>query len=86
MKFNKVTVILLLIFAVALLLRVWKLGEVPHGFHSDEVVAGYEGTFFLKNGIDTYGHLLPIYFDKFGDFRPTGVFYLSGISNIILAS
>lgn len=84
MRFKKVTIILFLIFAVALFLRVWKLGEVPHGFHSDEVVAGYEGTFILKNGVDTYGHFLPIYFDKFGDFRPTGVFYLLGISNLIL--
>lgn len=84
MKFKKVAVVLFLIFALALFLRSWKLGGVPHGFHSDEVVAGYEGTFILKNGLDTYGHFLPIYFDKFGDFRPTGVFYLSGISNLIL--
>lgn len=83
MQGKKLIVCLSLIFLLALILRVYKLGFVPHGFHSDEVVAGYEGTFILRNGTDTYGRILPLYFDKFGDFRPTGVFYLSGFTNLI---
>ncbi|HSX19012.1 MAG TPA: hypothetical protein VLE91_02640 [Candidatus Saccharimonadales bacterium] len=79
-------IVLLFVFLIAALFRVWNLGGVPHGFHSDEVVAGYEGTFLLKNHTDTYGNSLPIYFDKFGDFRPIGTFYLSGISNLLLGN
>ncbi len=78
--------LLIVIFLVALLFRVWKLGVVPWGFHVDEVDAGYIGRYIFSHGRDVYGNILPFVFDKFGDFRPTGIFYLSGLSVLMLGA
>ena len=77
---------LLLIFFLALFLRLIFLGSVPAGFHNDEVDVGYVGKFIVLNGKDPAGNILPLAFNKFGDFRPTGLFYLAGISQLIFGS
>lgn len=65
------------IFLLALLLRIFKLGEYPIGFHVDEVKVGWNALSLLKTLKDDQGHLLPLYYNTFGDYRPTGIFYLS---------
>ena len=77
---------LLLIFLLALFLRLFFLGSVPHGFHNDEVDVGYVGKFIILHGRDPAGNFLPLVFNKFEDFRPTGLFYLAGISQLIFGS
>ena len=57
---------LFLIFLLALVLRIYKLGTFPVGFHTDEVRAGWQASM---------GKILPLYYNTFGDFRPTGIFY-----------
>ena len=74
---------LLLIFLLALAVRLLALSDVPFGFHNDEVDVGYVGKFILLNGRDPAGNILPLAFNKYGDFRPTGLFYLAGISQFI---
>jgi len=54
------------IFVLALFLRVIKLGTFPYGFHADEVRVGWQASL---------GKILPLYYNTFGDFRPTGIFY-----------
>jgi hypothetical protein len=54
------------IFVLALILRIYKLGEFPYGFHADEVRVGWQASI---------GKLLPLYYNTFGDYRPTGIFY-----------
>lgn len=54
------------IFILALLLRIYKLGEFPFGFHADEVRVGWQAA---------QGKTLGLYYNTFGDFRPTGIFY-----------
>lgn len=66
---------LLYIFLLALLFRTFALGEFPAGFHVDEVKAGWNAYSILKTGLDDWGHPFPVYYDSFGDFRPTGIFY-----------
>jgi len=83
---RKVNWLLVLIFLLALTLRVFMLGTVPSGFHSDTVDVGYVGKFLVLNGRDPAGNILPLYFNKFGDFRPTGLFYLVGLVELILGS
>ena len=78
--------ILCLIFLLALGLRTYNLGSVPWGFHNDEVDVGYVGKFLILHGRDPGGNFLPLAFDKFGDFRPTGLFYLVGISELIFGT
>jgi len=74
---------LLLIFVLALLLRVYKLGQFPEGFHVDEVKVGWNAYSILKTGLDDRGNKLTLYYNSFGDFRPTGIFYLT-IPSIII--
>ena len=78
--------ILSTIFLLALFLRIFQIGDVPFGFHNDEVDVGYEGLYIFKNGHDTYGNNWPVYFDKFGDFRPIGLYYLTGFWEFIFGA
>ncbi|MBP9797272.1 MAG: glycosyltransferase family 39 protein, partial [Chitinophagales bacterium] len=65
------------IFLLALIIRLYKLGEFPVGFHIDEVKVGWNALSILKTLRDDQGNLLPLYYNTFGDYRPTGIFYLS---------
>ncbi len=55
----------------------------PLGFHVDEAKVAWEATSILKTGKDDHGNLLALYYNSFGDYRPTGIFY-SAIPFIIL--
>jgi 4-amino-4-deoxy-L-arabinose transferase-like glycosyltransferase len=76
-------VLLAVFFLLALILRTYKLGTLLTGFHVDELDVGYVGRYILLHGRDFFGQILPLTFNKFGDFRPTGIFYLSGLSTFI---
>lgn len=71
---------LILVFILALFLRTYDLGNIPNGLHIDELNAGYQGYKIIKTGSDIFGNTLPFYIDRFGDFRPAGIFYLSGLA------
>lgn len=66
-----------LVFLLALSLRLWQLGEIPVGFHADEVRAGWNAYSILKTGYDDRGNRFALYYDTFGDYRPTGIFYVT---------
>lgn len=70
---------LLLIVVLAFVLRFYKLGEVPLGFHQDEVSQAYNSFSILKTGHDRYGQLLPILFRSFGSYQPPVYTYLTPI-------
>lgn len=71
------------IFILAFFLRIYKLGSFPVGFHVDEVKVAWNALSILKTGRDDKGNLLALYYNSFGDFRPTGIFYAT-IPSIIL--
>jgi 4-amino-4-deoxy-L-arabinose transferase-like glycosyltransferase len=82
--FRKENFILLIIFLIALFLRLYKLGELPYSLHGDEIMNGYVGRFILENGYDLYGNRWPlIYFDRFGDYPNVIPMYISGLSTYI---
>lgn len=83
---NKFKLVLFLLFIIGFFLRVYKLESVPLGFHDDELDAGYIGRYILLHGKDIKGNYLPFYYDKLDDFRPAGIFYLSGISTFIFGT
>ena len=66
-----------LFFLLALFLRIYKLGIFPFGFHVDEVKVGWNALSILKTGKDDRGNKLALYYNSFGDYRPTGIFYLT---------
>ncbi len=68
---------LILIFVLALLIRTWKLSTYPLGFHADEVRVGWNAWSILKTGADDRGNHFALYYNTFGDYRPTGIFYIT---------
>lgn len=65
------------IVIIAGVLRLYRLGTYPVGFHIDEASLGYNGYSMLKTGKDEHGNRLPLYIDMFGDNRPSGYHYLT---------
>lgn len=72
-------IILGIVFVFGLLLRSFSLAEIPLNIHTDEVNVGYVGYKIVQTGSDIYGNFFPLYINKFGDFRPAGIFYILGI-------
>lgn len=65
------------IFLLALLLRTVNLENYPVGLHVDEVKIGWNAESLTHTLKDDQGNFLPVYYNTFGDYRPTGIFYLS---------
>lgn len=80
---RKIRFVILLIFLIGLFFRTYQLDQIPTGFHDDELDAGYIGRYIFTWGEDIKGNLWPVYYDKLEDFRPAGIFYLSGLSTFI---
>lgn len=72
------------IFVLTLFLRIYKLGTFPVGFHADEARVAWNSLSILKTGEDDRGNKLALYYNTFGDFRPTGIFYATIPSIAIL--
>lgn len=71
--------VLCLVVVVALLLRSWQLGIVPHGMTWDEAAIGYNGYAVLTTRRDEWLKRLPISFRSFGDYKAPLAIYLNGI-------
>jgi 4-amino-4-deoxy-L-arabinose transferase-like glycosyltransferase len=87
LKKNSVALSFVGVLVLASFLRLWNLGSLPNGFHSDEVMNGYVGRYVLENGKDLYGNPWPIlYFDHFGDFPNILPMYVSGLGTVLFGS
>jgi 4-amino-4-deoxy-L-arabinose transferase-like glycosyltransferase len=64
-------------------LRIYHLAILPSGFHADEVRVGWNAYSLLRTLHDDRGNSLPLYYNTFGDYRPTDIFYLT-IPSIIV--
>ncbi|HUD09763.1 MAG TPA: glycosyltransferase family 39 protein [Patescibacteria group bacterium] len=73
---KKTYLFLILIFALGLFLRFYKLGEVPVGLHTDEAYFGYNAYSILKTGREITGNFLPLNLKSFL-FSPAGYSYAS---------
>lgn len=76
-KFSFHLFLLGLIFLMALVIRIYALTSVPYGFHEDEAHIGYNAYSLLKTGHDKNGVFLPLAIDQFGDYRPSGLHFLT---------
>jgi len=75
---------LLVVFVLALGIRIFQLGSFPSTFFVDEILSGYLGRYILQNSVDLYGNAWPfLYFNKFGDYYIILPMYLDGISTLI---
>lgn len=59
------------------MIRLYKLGEFPYGFHVDEVKVAWNSLSILKTGLDDHNGFLSLYYNSFGDYRPTGILYFT---------
>ena len=66
----------ILIILVGVILRFYRLGEVPRGFHRDEAFLGYNGYSILQTGKDMSGNRLPLHLESF-IYSPAGYSYFS---------
>ncbi len=72
-----VNIALLLIVLFGLIIRLYALSTVPYGFHEDEAHVGYNAYSLLKTFRDKNNVFLPLAIDQFGDFRPSGLHFLT---------
>ena len=84
--FKKYSEYLLLgiVFLLALSVRIYLLPTLPNGLQQDELNAGYQGYKIILTGRDFLGNFLPFFINRFGDFRPAGIFYVDGLSVLLL--
>lgn len=75
-KINQQHVFLLVIIALAIVLRFWQLGQNPPSLDWDETAHGYNAYSILKTGRDEYGLKFPLYFRSFDDYKPPIYTYL----------
>ncbi len=69
--------LLLLIFALALVLRTWHLGEVPPGFNQDEAANAFDPLSLWHTGETFTGDRWPLFFDMYGDYNEGLYYYLN---------
>src|SRR3989344_4924231 len=81
MKFKKW--ILIGIFLVASILRLWKISEVPVSLFGDELDVGYQAYSILKTGRDYYGNFMPIHFHSLAEWR-TPLYLYSSVPTIAI--
>lgn len=73
---NRRTWTAILIFLLAVALRVYRLDTVPPPINQDEAVHAYDARCLLALGTDHYGARWPIFFRAFRDFHPGPFVYL----------
>jgi hypothetical protein len=71
--------VLFLIFAAALTLRLWNLGNIPYGVTPDELSQGYSAKSLVQTGRDEWGRLDIWYFKSFLDDKSPIQTYLMTI-------
>ncbi|RJQ25349.1 phospholipid carrier-dependent glycosyltransferase, partial [Candidatus Parcubacteria bacterium] len=59
-----------IIVAIAALLRLYQIGNVPPSPDWDEVSLGYNAYSIMLTGRDEYGELLPVIMRSFDDYKP----------------
>lgn len=73
--------ILLLILAVAALLRLWRISDVPVSLFGDELDVGYHAFSILKTGKDYSGNSWPLHFQSLAEWR-TPLYLYSAVPTV----
>lgn len=66
---KKSILIFLLVLAVAAILRLYRITDIPPGVNRDEASIGYTAYSLLHTGRDEYGRIYPFSFQSFGDWK-----------------
>ncbi|HCR81193.1 MAG: hypothetical protein UY13_C0002G0292 [Candidatus Pacebacteria bacterium GW2011_GWB1_47_8] len=63
---------LALILAVALVMRVWRVGNLPAILNRDEAAVAYNAYLLMETGKDEWGRRWPLALESFGDYKLSG--------------
>ena len=66
---RKLLLIFLVIFFIAVFLRLFNITNIPPGVNRDEASIGYTAYSLLNTGRDEYGRMFPLSFESFGDWK-----------------
>src|SRR3990167_4417424 len=70
--------LVILVAGIALILRFYKLGQIPLSLSWDEVSLGYNAYSILKTGRDEHAKWFPLAaFEAYGDYKPPLYIYAS---------
>ncbi len=75
---------IVVLLALALLLRLYRFTEVPTGLTWDEAAIGYNGFAIWNTRRDEWLHRLPVSFQSFGDYKAPFAIYLSSFFTAVL--
>lgn len=67
---------LTIVFAIAILFRLWNISEIPKSLSMDEVAVGWNAYSILKTGKDEFGVGYPLFFRSVGDYKTPVAIYL----------
>jgi 4-amino-4-deoxy-L-arabinose transferase-like glycosyltransferase len=72
--------LLIIIIALAAILRFYKLDQIPPALNWDEVAAGYNAYTIANWGADEFGNKFPIVFKSFGDDKHPVHIYITALA------
>lgn len=75
--------LLVCIFLLVFLLRIYHIDSLPPGLYIDEAAIGVNAYSLLTLGVDEYGIRYPLWFRSFGDFKPPLYIYITSASMIL---
>ena len=79
MRKNNTLLYLIVILFLAIGLRFFKLGQIPHGMAIDEAAIGYNGFAVFTVHRDEWLEKMPLSFRSFGDYKAPFAIYLNGL-------
>lgn len=83
MSLTRYRLILLSIFILAFILRIYQVDNRPHDLYVDEVAIGYNAYSILKTGTDEYGQFLPLVFRSFDEYKLPVYIYITAFSELV---
>lgn len=79
--------ILITIFILSLMLRLYQLQQLPATLNRDEAALAYNALLLKETGTDEWGRAWPLSLESFGDYKLPGYVYtLAGLFNFLPAS
>lgn len=75
---------ILLLLAIAIFFRVYKIASIPSSLAQDETAIGYNAYSILQTGKDEWGFSYPLYFKSFGDYKLPAYIYTTALFEKLL--
>lgn len=85
-KLKSIKFLFLIILALGIFLRVWKLSEFPLPLSHDEVSQAYDAISIIETGKDIYGNFLPTIFPSVGDFKSPFYTYATALVYLLIGN